>query len=201
MMKMRHTFRKSGRGSILLISFLLFGSAAIRVGSEAGKAVATESTPLSQAEPFSQTMTPASSPDVDLDSISDMLSAFQKREARISEMERAINERQKALQVADTEITKRLEILQNAEESLRSLLAIADTAAEDDLATLTSVYENMKPKDAAALFEEMEPDFAAGFLGRMRPDAAAGIMAGLSPQAAYSISVILAGRNANAPKG
>ena len=46
----------------------------------------------------------------------------------------------------------------------------------------------------------MEPDFAAGFLGRMRPDAAAAVMAGLTPETAYSISVILAGRNATAPK-
>ena len=45
----------------------------------------------------------------------------------------------------------------------------------------------------------MTPEFAAGFIGRMRADAAAAIMAGLSPQAAYTISVILAGRNARAP--
>lgn len=198
---MRYVFRKSGRGSILLISFLLLGSAAVRVGSEAGKAVATEGTVLSQAEPFSTAATQEPALDVDLEHISEMLTEFQKREARITKMERAIAERQKALEVADIEITRRLASLQNAEESLRSLLSIADTAAEDDLATLTSVYENMKPKDAAALFEEMEPDFAAGFLGRMRADSAAGIMAGLSPKAAYSISVILAGRNANAPKG
>ena len=57
----------------------------------------------------------------------------------------------------------------------------------------------MKPKDAAALFEEMSPEFAAGFLGLMRADAAALIMTGLEPTTAYSISVILAGRNANVP--
>ena len=90
--------------------------------------------------------------------------------------------------------------LEQIESDLRKTLALADGAAENDLARLTSVYENMKPKDAAALFETMEPDFAAGFLGRMRPDAAASVMTGLSPGAAYSISVILAGRNANAPK-
>ena len=48
--------------------------------------------------------------------------------------------------------------------------------------------------------EEMEPSFAAGFLARMRSDVAAGIMAGLKPETAYTISVILAGRNAKAPK-
>ena len=109
--------------------------------------------------------------------------------------------RQKALAVADEEIQRRLVVLEEAEKSLRSLLAIANTAAEDDLARLTAVYESMKPKDAAALFEKMEPAFAAGFLGRMRSDAAAGVMAGLTPETAYSISVILAGRNADVPKG
>ena len=62
------------------------------------------------------------------------------------------------------------------------------------------IHENMKPKDAAALFEEMAPEFAAGFLGRMRPDAAGAVMAGLDPKTAYTISVLLAGRNADVPK-
>ena len=34
----------------------------------------------------------------------------------------------------------------------------------------------------------------------MKPEAAAGILARLSPQAAYTVSVILAGRNATVPK-
>jgi flagellar motility protein MotE (MotC chaperone) len=58
----------------------------------------------------------------------------------------------------------------------------------------------MKPKDAAALFETMEPEFAAGFIARMLPDSAAKVMSGLDPKVAYTISVILAGRNASAPK-
>lgn len=188
-------FKKNGRGSILLICFLLLGSAAIRIGSEAGKAVATESilpTPVATAAQTTQ---------INSDGFAKMLVAFQIREARIEKLEQEIEVRKKALEVADEEIAKRLRVLENAENTLRATLAFADTAAEEDLARLTSVYENMKPKEAAALFEEMEPAFAAGFLGRMRPDAAAGVLAGLTPQTAYSISVILAGRNADAPKG
>lgn len=191
--------RRNGRGSILLICCLLLGSAAVRIGGEAGKAVATEN-PL--PSPMANT-TPPTPPQAGMEpeAVSEMLVAFQQREERISRMERDLAVRKKALEVADQEIEKRLAVLASAEESLRALLSIADTAAEDDLLVLTSVYENMKPKDAAALFEEMEPTFAAGFLGRMRADAAAGIMAGLTPQKAYSISVILAGRNADVPEG
>jgi len=58
----------------------------------------------------------------------------------------------------------------------------------------------MKPRDTAALFSEMAPGFAAGFLGIMRPDSAAAIMTELEPQTAHLISVMLAGRNASAPR-
>ncbi|WP_299672840.1 hypothetical protein [uncultured Roseobacter sp.] len=188
---------RNGRGSIMLIASLLVGSAVLRIGIGAGQAVATEN-PSAAIETAMADETPMEPNEKDR--LSNMLQAFQEREARLAQREEQIDMRMKALSVADEEIERRLVNLQQAEASLRELLALANTAAEDDLARLTSVYENMKPKEAAALFEEMEPAFAAGFLGRMRPDAAAGVMAGLSPQTAYSISVILAGRNADVPE-
>ena len=57
----------------------------------------------------------------------------------------------------------------------------------------------MDAGDAAALFTQMDPSFAAGFLGRMQSDAAAGVLAELDPAVAYSISVLLATRNATPP--
>lgn len=192
---------RNGRGSILMIAGLLLGSAVLRIGIGAGQAVATENPLASVEAPETVTAQEEAPPRPDKEQMSAMLRAFQEREERLEERETQIDMRMKALSVADEQIERRLSSLQQAEDSLRDLLAIANTAAEDDLVRLTAVYENMKPKQAAPLFEEMEPAFAAGFLGRMRPNSAAGIMAGLSPQAAYSISVILAGRNADVPKG
>ena len=197
MTKKQKRGRRNSRGSVMFICFLLLGSAAVRIGSEAGKAVATE---VSADEDVTNEMVEQNTaPALDQDGMTRLLAAFEEREARIEKLERDIEQRKKALEVADQEISERLSILEDAEATLRSMLAVADTAAEQDVQTLTAVYENMKPKEAAALFEEMEPAFAAGFLGRMRPDAAAGIMAGLTPQTAYTISVILAGRNAEVP--
>ncbi|MFK7881563.1 MotE family protein [Roseobacter sp.] len=195
---------RSGRGSVLLIVGLLVGSAVIRIGVGAGQAVATENPMVSEVkeeESKPKALTGSGMSPEDKSRMSEMLRTFQEREAKIAEKEDQIAVRMKALSVADEQLQRRLTVLEEAENSLRGLLALADTAAEDDLARLTAVYENMKPKQAAPLFEQMEPAFAAGFLGRMRPDAAAGIMAGLSPEVAYSISVILAGRNADVPKG
>ncbi|GGB01102.1 MotE family protein [Allosediminivita pacifica] len=129
-----------------------------------------------------------------------MIEALKAREARVATLEEEIDVRMQALSVAESEIDRKLARLEEAEASLRATLATARTAAEDDVARLTDVYASMKPKQAAALFETMDPEFAAGFLGRMPPDAAAAILAGLTPETAYTISVIVAGRNANAPR-
>jgi flagellar motility protein MotE (MotC chaperone) len=181
-------------GALGVLALLFLTSGLLRLGAEAGQAIARE-----QADPE---MGAAEVPEgcrtsEDVKAAIDMLAG---REERIATLEAQIADRMQALAVADREIAARLGELESAEEELRNLLTIADEAAEGDLARLTSVYETMKAKEAAALFAEMEPEFAAGFLGRMRPEAAAGIMAGLDPQTAYTISVLLAGRNAGAPK-
>ena len=188
-----------GRGTLAILMLLLAGSAIIRVMSsadmvmaEARDAFAGQEETAARSEPVGGTPAPA-----ELDAI---LQAFEQREKRISTQEEQIEKRLKALQIADEKINERLAELKAAEEELRSTLALASTAAEDDLARLTTVDENLKPKTASALFEEMAPEFAAGFLGRMRPDSAAAVMAGMKPESAYSISAILAGRNANVPK-
>ncbi|WP_407493748.1 MotE family protein [Pseudooceanicola sp. MF1-13] len=187
--------RSRTRGTLFIISCLLIGSALLRIGDDAGRALAKVGE-SDRSDLVTDASPQACEPEPD---VAAMLEAFKQREDRVALREQQVADRMRALQIADTEVTRKLGQLQEAEEALRATLALADTAAEDDLSRLTAVYQNMKPKDAAILFEEMDPQFAAGFLGRMDPAVAAGIMAGLSPQAAYTISVILAGRNANVP--
>ncbi|MGJ8543984.1 MAG: MotE family protein [Sulfitobacter sp.] len=202
------------RGAILSISALLLASSALRFAAGMDTALASNTNGMTaqeleiprENEPDSMEVAEAILPSTGSDKkmsrtdMTSLLDALKARETRASERERQIEMRAKALAVADQEIAKRLTALEQAEAALRATLSLANSAAEDDLTKLTAVYENMKPKDASALFEEMDPHFAAGFLGRMRPDSAADIMAGLSPDKAYSVSVILAGRNAKVPK-
>lgn len=200
--KAKPGLKRNGRGTVMIIAALLSASAILRLGSEAGSAVAEAVSAPTHAEEAEVLVEPPVDEPGQMDRVEmgRLLSALRDREARIAQREEKIAMRSKALSVADSEIAKRMAALAQMEENLRRTLALADGAAEKDLSRLTTVYENMKPKEAAVLFEAMEPDFAAGFLGRMRPDAAASVLAGLSPEAAYSISVILAGRNATAPK-
>lgn len=190
----------AARGSILLISSLLVASAGIRIFTSAGASFADIGSSDTLLLPSTTEISAATRTDAERAEMNSLLDALRNREALATKREADLDMRKKALDVAQFEIQRRLDALEAAEKRLEATLTVAQTASEDDLARLTSVYENMKPKDAAALFEEMEPEFAAGFIARMRPDSAAKVMSGLNPQAAYSISVMLAGRNASAPK-
>lgn len=184
----------SGRGALLFVAVLFAASALIRFAAGSGQAIAKEVAEFNardeveHAAPLCET-TPGAA---------ELARTLVLRQEEIEKKNIRLLEFEQALVLTETEVRARLAELKQAEERLSATIAKSKTAAEDDLSKLTSVYENMKPADAARLFEEMNPTFAAGFIGRMRPDAAASVMAGLSPQSAYSISVILAGRNAKA---
>lgn len=188
------------RSATTLIASLLVSSALLRIAFGDGTAIAEGNlaTQLmmpdrsAEAEPEQTSLEPAE--------ITTLLGALNEREARVADAETQLAVRKKALDIAQVEIERRLVALEHAEKKLAATMARAQTASEDDIAKLTAVYENMKPKEAAELFETMEPEFAAGFMARMRPDVAAKILSGLDPTVAYSISAILAGRNAKAPK-
>ena len=187
----RRPVKRPKSGVLTVIAMLMIGSAMIRIGFEAGPALAKGDVTAELKPATSQSTQPGAQ---------ELLTELLRREDAVKKREAALVDKEKALEIADQAIEIRLAALQEAEESLRQTLAFAETAAENDLTRLTDVYQSMKPKDAAALFETMDPGFAAGFLSRMPPDAAAGVLAGLSPEAAYTISVIMAGRNAAAPQ-
>ncbi|MCF6444668.1 MotE family protein [Nereida sp. MMG025] len=191
---MTQTPRKFG-GTVFLICTILLASAALRLATGLGDALASgqsEEAPL-QAETNQERV-------MDTDQLNDLLQDLLIREKSVSEREEALLIREQELAFTKQNIEATLDALVKAEEELAATLATADGAEEADLARLTAVYENMKPKDAAPIFQQMAPEFAAGFLARMRPDAAAAIVSGLEPDVAYAISVILANRNRDVPK-
>ena len=192
--------RKPRLGALFWVSALLVGSAVLRLGLEAGPAIAREAADFGTRHDSSDTQEKNDPAHTDKSDLALVLKALNEREKKLLSREKQIEDRMQALKIADAAIDAKLADLDAAEKSLSATLALADGASENDLTRLTTVYEKMKAKESAALFETMDPAFAAGFLARMRADAAAGILAKLSPEAGYRISVILAGRHAAVPK-
>lgn len=186
----------SGRGALTVVALVLIASALFRI-SGSGAAIALEL--KEQLQPEAHAEEDVEVKDLTPDLVA-LLAETKEREARVAEREAKLEARIQALSLIESAVAEDLKRLEQAEAELRATMARADKAAETDIGQLTAVYENMKPEQAAALFERMEPSFAAGFLGRMRSDSAAAILAGLDPDLAYSISVVLAGRNADVPR-
>ncbi|WP_158965215.1 MotE family protein [Chachezhania sediminis] len=204
--KRRKAATGTRRGALVLLSALLVASALIRIGIEAGPALAEATSSSHAADQGASEHGAAGSDNGDghgdartADDLAPMIQALQAREHALDSRERQIEDRMKALAIAERSVREKIAAMQEAEARLNSSLAMAEAGAEDDVARLTSVYERMKPKQSAELFSQMDPEFAAGFLARMKPEAAASILAGMEPQTAYTISVVLAGRNARAP--
>ena len=179
----------SGVGLIVLC---FLGSAALRV-TESGAAIAEEIGELTSGTPDSAEVAPVSdSPDA-------LLAAIRDREAQLEAEERRIANRAQTLNVAETKLAEQLDAFEAARARLEETLTQADSAAEDDIARMTTVYENMKPAEAARIIERMEVRFAAGLMARMRPEIAAQVLAGMEADAAYAVTLTIASRNAAVP--
>ena len=183
--------------ALVLVAACFLGSGAIRIwdsNAAFAEAVAEFSDAPDASEPAMAASCP---PPMEPNS---MLLAFREREAQLDAFELQLADREQVLKVAKLKIEDQLAELEQAEQKLAATIAKADGAAEGDIARITTVYENMKPQNAADIFSTMDIEFASNFLIRMRPDAAASILANIEPDRAYSISVMMASRNAGVPK-
>lgn len=187
--------RTRGRQVLAVVAVLLIASAVLRAFVGPGAAIARE---LAATESASSIDGVAEDAEIAPELIA-LLAEVRARADALEKREAEIEARVEVLALVEERVAGDLARLEAAEAELRATISVANQAAETDIARLTSVYENMKSENAAPLFQQMEPSFAAGFLGRMRPDAAAAILAALDPELAYTISVVLAGRNAEVP--
>lgn len=134
------------------------------------------------------------------DEVATLLNQIAQRNRALTDREAVVALRERDVEIARQEVVDSLAGLTAAEDRLAARMQQSSTANDVDIARLVEVYEGMKPKEAAFLFEAMEPTFAAGFMSRMSPDAASALFSNLSAEKAYALSVIMAGRNANAAK-
>ena len=115
---------------------------------------------------------------------------------RIKHRESKIGEREAALQKLETTLTAQLVGIDAANANLKGQIAALKAGASEDLTHLVGMYQTMKPKLAAKIFNSMDAAFAAGFLREMNSSTAGLIMANMDAKRSYTISVIIAQRNA-----
>ncbi len=125
-----------------------------------------------------------------------LLLAIKERSKALDARTVRVEDRIRVLEIIEKRVEERLTELQKNKDALSSLVAFADEAAEQDIALLSKMYEQMKPKKAGEIFNKMDPTFAAGFLTEMNSESAALILTNMSTDKAYETSMIIASRNA-----
>lgn len=190
--------RRRQKGLLTALGLVFAFSAVMRIGS-LDFAFADSAATGAPAPPVTA---PAPAPDLAeaMEPLRAAMADVQAQRDALAARETALADRERAVAAAQVLVEDRLSELEAAETRLNALIAVSDRAAETDLDLLTQVYESMGPDQAAPLFEQMAPSFAAGFLARMAPAAGAAVMAELTPEFAYAVSVVLATRNATAPR-
>ena len=201
---MRAFLSRLGLGALVVAALLMAASGALRLGHGVGAAIAetrVQSADAAHPDTAPDATMAAANPDPAHCPAppAELARALSDRDAALKAREASVAQREAALELADQVTRQRLKALEDMEHSLSALIVQVDAAAEQDLIRLTTMYETMKPKQAAAIFDQMVPEFAAGFLGRMQPEIAAQIMAGMKPEISHAVTVLLAGRNARAP--
>ncbi len=189
---MTATFKGSRSGVLLVLAGLFFVAGLSRLGLGVAEVLAAD-TRIEDDQIALPVETEATDP-------GDLYAALQARMAQLDTREEALQERARALHEAEIELRNNIEQLVEAEAKLMTTLRLTETAAEDDLKHLTTVFESMKPVQAAELFAQMDTEFAAGFVSRLRPEFAGEVMSALDPVTAYGISAVLAGRHARTPR-
>lgn len=182
------------RSALAILALFLAASGALRLGEGIGTALALAPEEAGGQAPSEPTAATCADPPAVV------AAALSERAAQIAIRESALAERLSALALAEEIATRRIAEMRAAEAALSATIARTDGAAEVDVTRLVTIYEAMKPAEAAGVFAAMAPEFAAGFLGAMRPEAAGAILGRMPPDAAYAASALIAGRNAGAPK-
>jgi len=127
----------------------------------------------------------------------DVLDVMKADLARLETRKAEMSKREAALVTLEKKLKDQMVSVEKANSTLETRIKTLKSIADEDLTHLVAMYETMKPKQAAEIFNSMDPKFAAGFLREMNSTKAGLIMASMDARKSYSISVIIAGRNAN----
>jgi flagellar motility protein MotE (MotC chaperone) len=134
---------------------------------------------------------PISTPD-DSKSATELVQGLAEKRKQLDAMSQELDQREALLKAAEDRIDKKVAELSEMRTDLEKLLDIQKTKDDAQLASLVKIYENMKPKDAAAIFDSLELPVLVDVTSRMKEAKVAPVLAAMSPDRARILTVKLA---------
>jgi flagellar motility protein MotE (MotC chaperone) len=123
-----------------------------------------------------------------------LLEQLQHRRQELDARDRELEIREGLLKTAEQRIEARLSELKEVEAKVDAAAAKKDEAEAARLKGLVTMYENMKPKDAAKIFDRLDMRVLIDVATQINPRRMSDILAAMSTEAAERLTVELATR-------
>ena len=124
-----------------------------------------------------------------------VLESLVQRRQELEARAREIEVRENLLKASEQRIEARLVELQEAEAKLNGSIKKRDEAEIAKFKNLVSMYENMKPKEAAKVFDRLELRILVEVVNLMNPRRMSDILALMSAEAAEKLTIEIANRS------
>jgi flagellar motility protein MotE (MotC chaperone) len=121
----------------------------------------------------------------------ELLQNLSERREALEEREQALSERAALLTVAERRIDEKMAELTALRAQLEGMMGMVDEEQEARLTRLVSMYEAMRPTDAADIFNGLDMDVLIDVLQRMREQKSAPILAAMEPERARMVTAEL----------
>lgn len=125
-----------------------------------------------------------------------VLDRLQERRQELDAFAKELEIREGLLKAAEKRLEARLAELKHIEAKLKSTGHQKDEVEVSRLKSVVSMYENMKPKEAARIFDRLEMRVLIDVASQINPRRMSDILAQMSPEAAEKLTVEMAARAA-----
>lgn len=122
----------------------------------------------------------------------EVLQSLARRREEIEKREQKLAAQEALLKAAEQEVDRKIAELNKLRGELESLLGQQQTMEEDRIASLVKIYENMKPKEAAAIFNTLDMDVLLAVISRMAERRSSPIIANMDTNKARLVTIRLA---------
>ena len=144
------------------------------------------------AEPTETTETEPEAKRVFSQAEQEVLESLLARREQLEAREREVQLREKLLEAAEKRVQERIAELKVIEEKIEASFGKQEEDRKAQLQNLVSMYENMKPKDAARIFDRLDMTVLIGVVQQMKTRKMAPILAKMDAAVAERLTVELA---------
>ena len=125
----------------------------------------------------------------------DVLEALAQRRKALDARQNEVAMREKLLAAAEARIDDKIVELKELKAKIDEVFKTEESKGDAKFKSLVKVYENRKPKDAAAVFEQLDMKVLLELLDRMNERKLAAVLAAMDPARAQAVTVALATEN------